>query len=191
MKRREFIALIGGAAATKWPPAARAHQPAMPAIGWLFLGSEVAAQQVVEAFRSGLADLGYTEGRNIRLLYRYADGHADRLSALAVELVALGVTLIVAGGGAAIQAAHDSAPGLPIVSWAGPDPVMMGWVQSLARPGGMITGLFFIGVFGKRLEMLKEVRPQATKFCFLLNAANPANPQFRSAAQMMQPAQWA
>jgi putative tryptophan/tyrosine transport system substrate-binding protein len=116
------------------------------------------------------------------VLYRYADGHADRLSALAAELVSLGAMIIVTSGGSAIQAAHDSAPSVPIVSWVGSDPVMMGWVQSLARPGGMITGLFFIGVFGKRPEMLKEVRPQATTFCFLLNAANPANPQFRSGA---------
>src|SRR5262249_48897767 len=81
-----------------------------------------------------------------------------------------------------IQAAHNAAPNVPIVSWAGPDPVMMGWARSLAKPGGMITGLFFISVVGKRLELLKEVRPQATTFGYLLNAANPGNPQFRRGA---------
>jgi putative ABC transport system substrate-binding protein len=86
--------------------------------------------------------------------------------------------IIVTNSGSSIQAAHNAAPNVPIVSWVGPDPVMMGWVQSLARPGGMITGLFFFNVVGKRLELLKEVRPQATTFGYLLNAANPAN-QFR------------
>ena len=123
--------------------------------------------------RSGLADLGYTEGKNIRVLHRYADGNADRLSTLTGELVSLGAITIVTHGGASIQAAHNAAPNVPVVSWVGPEPVMMGWAQSLSRPGGMITGLFFIGVFGKRLELLKEVRPQATTFGYLLNAANP------------------
>jgi putative tryptophan/tyrosine transport system substrate-binding protein len=93
------------------------------------------------------------------------------------ELVTLGATIIVTYSSASIQAAHNAAPNVPVISWVGPDPIMMGWAQSLARPGGMITGLFFIGVFEKRLELLKEVRPQATTFGYLLNASNPANAQ--------------
>jgi putative ABC transport system substrate-binding protein len=154
----------------------------MPAIGFLSLGRERELQPIIEAFRSGLIALGYTEGKTIQVLYRYADGHAERLSALASELDSLGALVIVTNGGTSIQAAHNAAPNVPVVSWVGPEPVMMGWAQSLARPGGMITGLFFIGVFGKRLELLKEVRPHATTFGYLLNAQNPGNPHFRRVA---------
>jgi putative ABC transport system substrate-binding protein len=180
MKRREFIRLLGISAA--WPLTVSAQQTAIPVIGFLFLGSERAIQQIAEAFQSGLAALGYREGENIRVLYRFADGNANRLPALAVELVSLGATVIVTAGSTSIQAVHDAAPNVPIVSLVGPDPVMMGWAQNLARPGGMITGLFFIGVVAKRFELLKEVRPQATRFGYLLNAANPANPPSRRSA---------
>jgi putative ABC transport system substrate-binding protein len=115
----------------------------MPTIGWLFLGSESSGRLSVEAFRTGLADFGYTEGANVRVLYRYADGSADRLPALAAELVSLGAMVIVTAGGTAIQAVHKATLNVPVVSWVSPDPVMMGWAQNLARPGGMITGLFF------------------------------------------------
>src|SRR5262249_5113235 len=98
---------------------------------------------------------------------------------LAIELVSLGAMVIVTGGTPGIRAAHDAAPNVPIVSRAGPDPVSMGWAKTLARPGGMITGVFLAGLNSKRLELLKEVRPQPTTFGFLLNAANPANPLFR------------
>jgi putative ABC transport system substrate-binding protein len=152
-----------------------AQQRAMPTIGFLSLAGEPENQSIIEAFRSGLADFGYTEGTNIRVLYRYADGHADRLSALTAELISLGAITIVTSSATSIQAAHNAAPNVPVVSWVGPDPVMMGWAQSLARPGGMITGLFFLGVFEKRLELLKQVRPQATTVGYLLNASNPAN----------------
>src|SRR5215831_1178273 len=155
MRRREFILLVGGTAAV-WSSRVHGQHPAIPTIGWLNLASDTAARPMSEAFRSGLAALGYTEGNNIRVLYRYADGHAERLSALASELVSLGALVIVTNGGSSIQAAHNAAPNIPIVSWVGPEPVMMGWAQSLAKPGGMITGLFFIGVFPKRLELLKE-----------------------------------
>src|SRR5262249_58349214 len=97
MKRRAFITLIGGAAAV-WSSRAHTQQPTMPTIGWLYFSSELSIQPSVEAFRSGLADLGYTEGKNIRVLYRYADGHAERLSALTIELVSLGATVIVTAG---------------------------------------------------------------------------------------------
>src|SRR5262245_52397144 len=149
MRRREFITLIGGAVAAR-SSRAHAQQPAMPTIGWLDLGSEPSVRDEVGGFRSGLAALGYTEGKNIRVLYRYADGHADRLSALTLELVALGATIIVTTSSGAVRAAYDAAPNVPIVTWAGPSPVLMGWAQTLARPGGMITGVFEAQQIGKK-----------------------------------------
>jgi putative ABC transport system substrate-binding protein len=140
MKRREFIILIGGAAAA-WSCRAQAQQPAMPTIGFLHLASERGFQPYIQAFRSGLAALGYTEGKNIRVLYRFADGSADRLSALAVEVVSLGATIIVTGSTTAIRAAHDAAPNVPIVSWAASNPLNMGWAQTLARPCCTCSGL--------------------------------------------------
>jgi len=119
MRRREFISLIGGAAAV-WSSRALAQQPAMPTIGWLYMGSEPSTQdEIIEAFRSGLADLGYSDGKNIRVLYRYADGSVDRLSALTLESVSLGAKVIVTAGTTAIRAVHDAAPNVPIVIWAG------------------------------------------------------------------------
>ena len=118
MKRREFIAVVGGAAAV-WLSRADAQQPAMRTIGWLYLGSEPSTQSVIEGFRSGLSDWGYTEGKNIRVLYRYADGSVDRLSALTIESVSLGARIIVTAGTTAIRAVHDAAPNVPIVIWAG------------------------------------------------------------------------
>jgi len=174
MRRREFISLVGGAALAG-SLVARAQQPAIRTIGWLYLGSELSLRPNLEAFRSGLAALGYTEDKNIRVLYRYADGHAERLSALAIELVSLGATIIVTAGTTTIRAAHDVAPNVPIVTWAGADPRVMGWAQTLARPGGMITGVFEIDADPKKFELLKEVRPQATRFGLLRNTTNPIN----------------
>jgi putative tryptophan/tyrosine transport system substrate-binding protein len=179
MKRRAFITLIGGAAAA-WSSRVRAQQPAIPTIGWLYLGSERSVHGIIEAFRSGLAELGYAEGKNIRVLYRFADGNADRLSALTSELVSLGATIIVTSSTTAIRAVHDAAPNVPIVSRAG-FPAVLGW-QKLARPGGMITGVFLGGSNAKRFELLKESRPQATTFGYLMNATNPGNPFFREEA---------
>jgi putative tryptophan/tyrosine transport system substrate-binding protein len=128
-----------------------------------------------------LADLGYTEGKNIRVLQRYADGNADRLSALTGELVSLGATIIVTAHTTTIRAVHDAAPNVPIVSWAAGDPVMMGWAQSLVRPGGMITGLFILSSnIVKPFEVLKELRPQANTFGFLMNASNPGKTRYES-----------
>jgi len=124
MKRRAFITLIGGAAAA-WSSRAHAQQRAMPTIGFLHLGSEHGFRPLVEAFRSGLVDLGYTEGKNIRVLYRYADENVDHLSSLTLELVSLGAMVIVTSGTTSIRAAHDAAPNIPIVSWAGP--IQYGW----------------------------------------------------------------
>ena len=106
--------------------------------------------------------------------------NADRLSALAIELVSLGATIIVTAGTPAILAAHDAAPNVSIVARAGTDPVTMGWSQTLARPGGMITGVFLSGSSSKRLELLKEVRPNAITFGFMMNPTNPVNPIIRN-----------
>jgi putative tryptophan/tyrosine transport system substrate-binding protein len=180
MNRRKFIILIliGGTAAV-WSSRPLAQQPAMPTIGYLSSEHRLQEIGIVKAFLSGLTVLGYTEGKNIRVLYRYADLNADRLSGLAIELVSFGATVIVTGGSTAIVAAHDAAPNVPIVVLAGADPVTMGWAQTLARPGGMITGVFLSGSSSKRLELLKEVRPKATTFGFLMDPTNPVNPVVR------------
>jgi len=180
MKRRAFFTLIAGAAAV-WSSRARTQQPTVPTIGWLYLGTEFSIRTVLEGFRSGLADLGYTEGKNIRVLYRFADGNVDRLSALAGELVSLSATIVVTSHTTAIRAVHDAAPNVPIVSWGAGDPIMMGWAQSLARPGGMITGLFILSSnIIKPFEVLKELRPQANTFGFLMNASNPGKTRYES-----------
>jgi putative ABC transport system substrate-binding protein len=181
MRRREFITLVGSVVAA-WLSRSHAQQPAMRTIGWLHLGSENDVQDVIEGFRSGLVDLGYTQGKNIRVLYRFADRNPDRLSALASELVSLGAMIIVTAGTTTIRAVHDAAPNVPIVTWAGADPTLMGWAQTLARPSGMITGLFDAGSTDKRLELLKAVRPQAIRFGFLITATNPGAPLWKLGA---------
>jgi putative tryptophan/tyrosine transport system substrate-binding protein len=178
MRRREFITLLGAAAA-EWSSRVQAQQQAIPVVGYLYLGSERTVEQYKEAFMSGFAARGYIEGKTFRLLSRFADGHTDRLAPLTTELVSLGARVILTAGGASIEAAHKAAPNVPIVSMIGPDPVMMGWAKSLAKPGGMITGLFFDSQSPKRFELLKELRPQATRFGLLMNAANPATPYMR------------
>src|SRR5262245_5774951 len=147
----------------------------MPVIGFLNLGWERSNRHIINSFRSALTELGYTEGENIRVLYRFADGSSERLSGLTAELVSLGAKIIVVSNTGVIRAAHNTAPSVPIVSWAAADPIMMGWAQTLARPGGMITGLFQITAYGKPLEVLKEVLPQATTFGILANSVNPGN----------------
>jgi putative ABC transport system substrate-binding protein len=180
MRRREFIALFTGVVAA-WCSGLQAQQPGVPIIGFLSLGWEHDVQPSIAGFRSGLAALGYAEGKNIRVLYRFANGNPGDLSTLTVELEALGATVIVTHNTATIRAAHNAVPNLPIVSWAAADPVSMGWAQTLARPGGMITGVFQVeGTSGKRLELLKEALPRATVFGYILSAGNPGNPRFRS-----------
>ena len=184
MRRREFITLVVGVPLAL-PLVARA-QPSggkdPPVVGFLAPGTEQAQQPAVEAFRSGLRALGYVEGQNIRILHRFAEGRAERVSDLTTELVSRGVKVIVTGGTTAIRAAHNAAPTTPIVSSGSADPVAMGWAQTLARPGGMITGMSIMGseLLVKRLDLLRQVRPQATVFAYLLNAANPGNPFFIS-----------
>ena len=185
MRRRVFITLLGGGAS--WPLVVLAQSTGRkepPIVGFLSLGSEVSTQAPIEGFRSGLAALGYIEDRNIRVLYRFADGKAERLADLTTELVSLGAKIIVTSSTTAVRAAHSAAPTVPIVSWAAADPVIMGWAQSLARPGGMITGLFLVATtVVKSLELLKDMLPQATTFVYLLNATNPGNPHFRRAIE--------
>src|SRR5262245_61285525 len=173
-RRREFIALIGGAAAA-WPLAARAQQPSMALVG-LLLSTQFDDRQI-GAIRQGLKDAGYIEGRNLAIKYRSADGRFDRLPAMAAELVADSVGAIVALGPAAALAAKDASSTTPIVFVIGADPVDLGLVSSLNRPGGNVTGVtFFINTLGaKRLELLRELMPNATVIGFLVNARNPTS----------------
>jgi len=172
MKRRAFIKLIAGAGAF-WPLAARAQKPAIPTIGYLGTESANAAPDRVREFLRGLRDNGYIEGRNVGIEYRWADGQNERLSALAADLVQRQVALITANGAAAL-AAKAATNTIPIVFFTGGDPVQIGLVPSLNRPGSNITGVtdLNVGVGPKRLELLRELVPSATAVGLLVNPAN-------------------
>ena len=175
MARREFVAALGGAAAA-WPLAARAQQAERLArIG--YLGPTSASQLVgaIDAFSNGLRDLGYVEGRNLHIEFRFADGHEDRLPALATELVALNVHVIVTYG-TGVFAAQRATATIPIVAAVAPDLVALGVVASLSHPGGHLTGLTFFlpELMAKRLELLKEVVPSMTRAGVLLLRDNPS-----------------
>jgi len=175
MLRRDVIALIGGAVAA-WPRALRAQQKAMPVIGYLVSGSPGPSASNVAAFRQGLSETGYVEGKNVAIEYRWAEGSYDRLPALAANLVDLKVDVMVAAG-AAVLAAKAVTSTIPIVFFGGPaDPVGDGLVTSFARPGGNLTGFTILvtELMPKRLELLSELVPQAGVIALLVNPNSAA-----------------
>src|SRR5262245_17354194 len=178
IRRREFIFTLGGAAAA-WPLAAHAQQPAMPVIGFLEIRSPETITERLRAFRQGLKETGYVEGENMAIDYRWAE-QMERLPDLAAQLVRRQVAVIVtAGGFATALAAKDATTPIPIVFGVSDDPVKHGLVASLARPGGNLTGINLLNteLTAKRLELLREMLPRASRIAVLVSPANPANTQ--------------
>jgi putative ABC transport system substrate-binding protein len=174
MKRRDFITLLGGAAA--WPGAVRAQQP-MPVIGFLSSRSPGESAHLVAAFRQGMKETGYVEGQGLAIAFRWAEGRYDRLPALAAELVNLRVPVIAATGGSVTALAAKAATAtIPIVFATGVDPVELGVVASFNRPGGNLTGVsqFASVLAAKRLELLREIEPKANVIAFLANQRSPS-----------------
>ena len=172
MRRRQFITVLGGAIA--WPRVTRAQQSAMPVIGFLSSRTPAQADYVVAAFRKGLEQAGYVEGRNVGIEFRFAYGQNDRLPELAADLVRRQVTVIVAGGtsGPAKQATTT----IPIVFTTGSDPVVVGLVTSISRPNGNLTGATFYSaaLIGKQLELLREIAPRSAEIGLLINPKAPS-----------------
>ncbi|MGC1821529.1 MAG: ABC transporter substrate-binding protein, partial [Pseudolabrys sp.] len=171
MQRREFVTLLGGAV-IGWPLRARAQQPAMPVIGYLSGATSEMMRGSVTAFRHGLADAGFAEGHNVAIEYRWAEEHNDRLPALAADLVRRDVTVIVVGGSTpGALAAKDVTKTVPIVFLVGPDPVKIGLVASLNRPGGNLTGITLLNVelISKCLDLIHNLIPPGTTIAVLIN----------------------
>jgi putative tryptophan/tyrosine transport system substrate-binding protein len=182
MKRREFITLLGGVAAT-WPIASRAQQAAMPVIGFLGAVSPTGFSDRLQAFHQGLKDTGYAEGANMSIEYRWAENQLDRLPAMAADLVRRQVAVIVTSGGTVPTiAAKAATTTIPIVFAIPEDPVKLGIIASLARPGGNLTGVnFFFGeLVPKRLELLRELMPAMTRVAVFVNPANPARAELHA-----------
>jgi putative ABC transport system substrate-binding protein len=174
MRRREFITFIGGVAAAR-PRAVRAQQSGVPVLGFLSGRSSGEAASAVSAFRQGLGDFGYVEGRNVIIEYRWAEGRYDRLPALAADLVARRVSLIAAVGGSEVSAKNTTAT-IPIVFTTGGDPVELGLVASLNNPGGNVTGVTFLAsdLGAKRLGLLRQFAPNANAIAMLMNPNYPS-----------------
>ena len=183
MRRRDFISLLGATAAA-WPFAARAQQPTTPAIGFLDSRSPEAVVSRLRAFRQGLQESGYVEGENVAIVYRYAENQLERLPDLARDLVQRQVAVIVTPGEPSAFAAKAATATIPIVFGTADDPVKVGLVASLARPGGNITGINFLAaeLTAKRLELLRQLLPRADRFAVLVNPAEAGRTESTIAA---------
>ncbi|MGB5184781.1 MAG: ABC transporter substrate-binding protein [Xanthobacteraceae bacterium] len=181
MMRREFIALLGGATVA-WPLAARAQQPTQPVVGFLGQSQTDLSADLLRAFRQGLKETGYVEGQNLVIEYRWAEGHNDRLSAFATDLVRRQVAVIVAITTPSVLAAKEATAAIPIVFFVGGDPVELGLVARLNRPGGNLTGTttLTLEVASKWLELLHELMPTTSAFALLINPTSPALAEIQS-----------
>jgi putative ABC transport system substrate-binding protein len=185
VRRREFIALLGGAA-TAWPLAALAQQPVMPVVGYLYSGTPESSERFVAAFRAGLNEVGFFEGRNVAIEFRWAQNDPSRLPELARELVRRQVTVIATPGSTpATLAAKAATTTIPIVFYSGGDPVQLGLVASFNFPGGNLTGITSMNaeLGSKRLGLLRELLPGATRFAVLVQSNSPLTEAFVAEVQ--------
>jgi ABC-type uncharacterized transport system substrate-binding protein len=177
VKRREFITLLGGA--TAWPLAARAQQLAMPLIGVLSPSSMVGAARNIKAFRQGLRDLGYVEGQNVAIEYRFAEGVLERLTSLTAELVALNSSVIIVGSTSGIVSARKVTQTVPLITiGTTDDPVRLGLAENFARPGRNVTGFLLVAdqeIVGKRLQLLRDAAPGISRVGIIVNPDSPGD----------------